>query len=78
MVREIFDYEVIKPDQSEIMISRVFREYVGKFVWDERTHKYEFKGIVPVSDEELEELLKAIKKLNNRSILPKWLKWSKN
>ena len=75
MQRTIFDYEVIKPDQSEIKIKKGYAEYVGSFVWDERRFEYNFLGEKAISLDELREILQSLAKLNKKSILPKWLQW---
>jgi hypothetical protein len=70
-----FNYEIVKPDQSEIDIKRGYRDIAGKFVWDPLTHKYTFLGLLRVSEPEMKEILGSMGKLNKRSLLPKWLAW---
>lgn len=72
---EKFDYEIIKPDQSEIEIKRGYRDIVGKFIWDPSTHKYTFLGQMKISEPELKEILGSMSRLNKKSVLPKWLRW---
>jgi len=71
------EYEVTKPDQSEIEIKRTFGIVIGKFIWDIDEHRYVLEGISNIKQEELVEILEAIKKLNKKTILPKWLNWKK-
>jgi len=78
MQRTIFDYEVVKPDQSEIKIKKGYAEYVGSFIWDERKFEYNFLGEKAITREELKEILISLIKLNKKSVLPKWLQWSTN
>jgi hypothetical protein len=75
MVREQFDYNVVKPDQSIIEIRRGPREVIGDFVWNDEEHKYDYLGILPITEREVEEILQSIKKLNKKSVLPQWLNW---
>ena len=75
MVKEYFDYQVVKPDQSEIEVKRGFYNVVGYLIWNTKTHIYEYKGKEPVAQEELQEILKSLIKLNKKSVLPKWLFW---
>lgn len=74
MVTEIFDYEVVKPDQSEILIKKGYIT-VGSLIWNNKEFDYEFLGKERVCQKELVEILGAITKLNKRSVLPKWLRW---
>ena len=76
MGKDNFDYEVIKPDQSEINIKKNY-DIGGKFIWNTSIYKYQYLGIKSITQGEIEEILDAIKKLNKKSILPKWLKWGK-
>lgn len=75
MGREKFDYEIIKPDQSLIKIKRGYSDEVGFLTWNDRTHKYEFLGTKAINDEEIIEIVGAMKDLNKKSKLPKWLQW---
>jgi len=75
-MREIFDYEVLSPDQSMIAIKKR-HDVFGGFIWNEDTHMYDFRGKLPVTQEELFEILESLKKLNKRSVIPDWLKWGR-
>ena len=75
MSKEQFDYNVVKPDQSEIEIKKGFKEVVGRYVWEDRDHKYMYLGEHPVTESELSEIFNSLKKLNKKTILPGWLSW---
>ena len=74
----MFDYNVVKPDQSLIEIRRGHRDVAGYFVWNEEYHNYDYKGILPINEKELIEILDSIKKLNKKSLLPGWLQWGRS
>jgi hypothetical protein len=71
----MFDYNVIKPDQSLIEIRRGHRDVIGHFVWNDQEHFYDFLGMMTINEKELVEILDSVKKLNRKSILPSWLQW---
>jgi hypothetical protein len=76
MAKELFDYELVKPDRSEILIRRGYNENIGRFIWDYQRHTYGFLGEKKVSEDELKEIFESLKKLNLDTKLPKWLRWT--
>lgn len=74
MRKSLFEYKVVKPDQSEIDIHKGYHEVVGKFVWND-FNEYSYLGITAINQDQLTEILESLKMLNKRSNLPKWLQW---
>lgn len=75
MASEKLDYEVMKPDQSEIKIKRSYASIVGRLIWNNKEHKYEFASDSNVNYYEMKEIIKSMEKLNKKTILPRWLQW---
>lgn len=75
MAREKLDYEVMKPDQSEIRVKRSYASIVGRLIWNTKEHKYEFASESNVTYHELKEIINSMEKLNKKTILPRWLQW---
>lgn len=71
-----FEYELAKPDKSEILVKRDYGETIGKFLWNYQKHNYDFLGELRINESELKEIVAAIKKLNLDSKIPKWLRWT--
>jgi hypothetical protein len=72
-----FEYELAKPDKSEILVKRGYDETVGKFLWNYQKHNYDFLGEKKINESELKEVVAAIKMLNVDSKIPKWLRWTR-
>ena len=75
MRRDYLDYFCVKPDQSVIEIKRSARDVIGEYIFDDDQHMYKYLGKSPITESELDEVYRSLRKLNSKSKLPTWLQW---